>query len=212
MERLRRRIRRILVWVWEAVVGDPRDYAPSNANFLGALLPIGMSLLGGLFKKKAQGKASKQQADYAAQMKQYERDMQRRGMESWNTQRTSDVNRKRSLLKAAITSKGWGNSPIWESLGGMDAFFNRPVSGLKDTSMFDYAAPEQQQGGGGGWNMFGDLLGTGAQAVAAYQKEKAGEEAGNQNALAQFFGRAGGDPSKAMEQQNNWNDFLAANK
>jgi len=200
MERLRRRIRRILVWVWEAVVGDPRDYAPSNANFLGALLPIGMSLLGGLFKKKAQGKASKQQADYAAQMKQYERDMQRRGMESWNTQRTSDVNRKRSLLKAAITSKGWGNSPIWESLGGMDAFFNRPVSGLKDTSMFDYAAPEQQQGGGGGWNMFGDLMGAGAQAYGAYQQGQAEKDAVNQNAWGAALGGAGFNPEEAKRR------------
>lgn len=177
-----------------------------------AIIPVVAALGSKVMKGRAQSKAAKQAAENEKAQMGFERDKELRGINEWNTNRTTSVNKRRDLLKAMIMNKGWGGSKVWDNFGGMDAYFGRPVGGLKSTSEFAYHAPEAKTGGGGGWNMLGDLVGAGGQAYSAYKNAQDGKEASEQMNIGKMFGQGDGTASGAMARQNEYNDFADAYK
>lgn len=174
-------MRKILKTAWLWVAGDPRDWAPSNANFLGFAIPALAGLAGSFFKKKSQDKAAQQAYQQQQQQQQWELQQRRAAAEQWNQQRQGDVMNKRNLIKAFLTTKGLNTNPFFENLGGFDAFFSRPVSGLQNLDQLGGGPPIFKPQTSSWWDVGGQALG----AAGA--------------GLGQYFGQ---------RQQNN--DFLAA--
>jgi hypothetical protein len=169
-------MKNFLKTVAEWILGDPRDYAMSNANFFGFAIPALAGIVGSIFKKKSQDSAINNAYKQQQQQQQYELAQRRAAIENYNAQRTQSVQRKRDLLKAYMMNKGYNNNKMFETLGGFDQFFSRPINGLQDANQLS-AAPIFKPQGTSWWDMGGQAIGAGAKAYADY---KAGQEQNDQ--------------------------------
>jgi hypothetical protein len=176
---------KILKTIWSWIAGDPRDWAPSNANFLGFALPALAGIAGSLFKKKSQDKAAQQAYQQQQQQQQYEMQQRLAQLNAYNQQRQQQVGGRRDLLKAYLTSKGLNTNPFFEHLGGFEQFFSRPISGLQDPSQLQ-AAPIFKPQTSSWWDVGGQALGAAGGALGNYF---GGREQNKQlNAAAQRYG------------------------
>lgn len=167
MQIVKRIVKRVVTAIVNGIVGDPRDWAPSNACFLGFAIPALAGIVGSIFKKKSQDSAAKQQMAQQQQQQQYEMQQRMAQINAYNQQRTQDVQGKRDLLKAYMMSKGYDKNPLFANMGGFDNFFSRPIRGLQDANMLQ-AAPIFRPQTESWWNVGGQGLGALGSAAGSY--------------------------------------------